>query len=88
MYSCARAFSQLIDAESESDKVKVKDALRVVAEARNSPALQRVLQTNTGSEPDGRLQPILEQLTYPRTLQTRMRDGKPASLPIRGYPSG
>lgn len=44
---------RLIDAESESDKVKVKDALRVVAEARNSPALQRILQTNTSNSDAG-----------------------------------
>ena len=84
---CSLLSSQLIDAESESDKVKVKDALRVVAEARNSPVLQRLLQTDVGSEPDGRLQPISEQLTYSYTLQARTRDGKPSSLRILGYRS-
>ncbi|GAA5981496.1 hypothetical protein JCM10908_004128 [Rhodotorula pacifica] len=38
---------RLTDAESESDKVKIKDALRVLAEARKSQTLHRVLQTGT-----------------------------------------
>ena len=53
VYSCGFDSSQLTDAESESDKVKVKDALRVIAEARNSPVLQRLLRTNTNSELGG-----------------------------------